>query len=247
MNYKEVIKAYNSAVGNRLQPNAVLFDMDGVLFDSMPNHAQSWAAVCTQKGLTMTPEEAFLHEGRTGAATINILAQREWGRDATPAEIEDIYAAKCELFNSCPEAEKMDGANEVLETVKNLGFDIHVVTGSGQQSLLERLETHYPGYFSLNKVISSKDVEHGKPHPEPYLKGLANANAAPWEAIVVENAPLGVRSAVAAGIFTITVNTGPISDEVLLAEGAHLLFPNMHALAEAFEDIWAEAMIIGAK
>ena len=61
-------------------PKAVLFDMDGVLFDSMPNHANSWATVCTEFGLTMTPEEAYMHEGRTGESTINILARRHWGR-----------------------------------------------------------------------------------------------------------------------------------------------------------------------
>lgn len=57
-----------------LTPKAVLFDMDGVLFDSMPNHASSWAKVCTDFGLNMTPEEAYMHEGRTGEATIQILA-----------------------------------------------------------------------------------------------------------------------------------------------------------------------------
>ena len=61
--------------------------MDGVLFDSMPNHARSWAQVCTRFGLDMTPEDAYLHEGRTGASTINILTQRQWGRNATEEEI----------------------------------------------------------------------------------------------------------------------------------------------------------------
>lgn len=238
MNIQHAITAYESVAGHRLQPKAVLFDMDGVLFDSMPNHATSWAKVCTDHGLDMTPEEAYLHEGRTGAATINILTQRQWGRDATTEEIQHIYEDKCTLFNACPEAPKMQGAEAALEEVKASGLRIHVVTGSGQLSLLERLNTHYPSFFSLERVVSSKDVKHGKPHPEPYLKGLAQAGVQPWEAFVVENAPLGVRAAVAAGIFTIAVNTGPIPDETLLAEGAHLLFPNMQALADAFGEFY---------
>lgn len=247
MRFKSAIQAYNSAAGKCLQPKAVLFDMDGILFNSMPNHAHSWSTVCTNKGLKMSPEEVYLHEGRTGASTINILTQREWGRDATEEEIEAIYAEKCHLFNQFPEPPKMHGAESVLTAVKSLGLDIHVVTGSGQVSLLERLETHYPGFFSPKHIVSSKDVSYGKPHPEPYLKGLTNAKVAPWEAIVVENAPLGIRSAVAAGAFTIAVNTGPLENEVLLAEGAHCLFANMEELAEAIEDIWAEAMIIASK
>lgn len=218
-------------------PKAVLFDMDGVLFDSMPLHAQSWSQVCTEFGLQMSPQEAYMHEGRTGASTINLLAQREWGRNATPEEIRHIYDEKCRLFNSLPAAEKMAGAEEVLAKVKSLGLGIYVVTGSGQNSLLERLQTNYPGYFAPERVVSSKDVKHGKPHPEPYLMGLAKAGVQPWEAIVVENAPLGVRAAVAAEIFTVAVNTGPLPESALLCEGANLLFPSMAALCARLEDI----------
>ncbi|MGM9695155.1 MAG: HAD family hydrolase [Alloprevotella sp.] len=214
-------------------PKAVLFDMDGVLFDSMPNHASSWAKVCTDFGLSMTPEEAYMHEGRTGEATIQILAQRYWNRPATAEEIEQIYEAKCRLFNACPEAPKMQGAAEVLQAVKDLGLTIAVVTGSGQQSLLQRLEDNYPGVFQPELIVSSKDVRHGKPNPEPYLLGLERTGLKPWEAIVVENAPLGVQAAVAAGIFTIAVNTGPLPESVLLQSGANLLFPSMTALAKA--------------
>ena len=65
---------------------AVLFDMDGVLFDSMPNHAYAWSHAMTKFGLAMTREEVYMNEGRTGSATINILAQHFWGRDATEEE-----------------------------------------------------------------------------------------------------------------------------------------------------------------
>lgn len=221
----------------QFRPKAVLFDMDGVLFDSMPNHARSWSKVCTEFGLNMSPEEAFMHEGRTGEATINILTQRYWNRQATPQEISDIYEAKCRAFNACAEAPKMAGAEEVLQKVRAAGLDIFVVTGSGQLSLLDRLTSHFPGYFAPERVVSSKDVKHGKPHPEPYLLGLERAGVQPWEAIVVENAPLGVQAAVAAQIFTIAVNTGPLPEAALRDKGAHLLFPSMHALADAWEQI----------
>ena len=214
-------------------PKAVLFDMDGVLFDSMPNHARSWAKVCTEFGLNMTEQEAYMHEGRTGNATINILTQRYWNRDATPDEVQRIYEEKCRLFNACPEAPKMPGAHEVLQKVKAAGLTIVVVTGSGQKSLLDRLEHNYPGYFSPDLIVSSKDVKHGKPNPEPYLMGLAKVGIKRNEAIVVENAPLGVRAAVAAQIFTIAVNTGPLPESALLNEGANMLFPSMQALADS--------------
>ena len=55
------------------------------------------------------------------------------------------------------------------------------------------------------------------------------------EAVVIENAPLGVRAGVAAGIFTIALNTGPLPDNVLLQEGANILFPSMPAFNENWE------------
>lgn len=212
---------------------AILFDMDGVLFDSMPNHAYAWSHAMTEFGLAMTPEEAYMNEGRTGSGTINILAERFWGRDATEEEKESIYAAKSKLFNTLPEAEPMLGASEVLQAVKDAGLTIVLVTGSAQTSLLERLERHYPGIFTPERMVTGFDVKHGKPHPEPYLMGLKKAGVKADEAIVVENAPLGVEAAHAAGIRCIAVNTGPLPDQVLLDAGADLVLPSMQALADS--------------
>ena len=210
---------------------ALLFDMDGVLFDSMPNHAYAWSHAMTQFGLEMTPYEAYLHEGRTGSGTINILAQRYWGRDATQEEIEHIYAAKAEVFNTCPEPKPMPGALEALTAARNLGCKIVLVTGSAQTSLLERLEENYPGFFREELMVTGFDVKHGKPHPEPYLMGLQKAGVNATEAIVVENAPLGVESAHKAGIFTIAANTGPLEDHLLKAAGADIVLPGMKEVA----------------
>ncbi len=212
-------------------PEAVLFDMDGVLFNSMPNHAFAWSHAMTQFGLQMTPYEAYLHEGRTGSGTINILTQRYWGRDATEEETERIYQAKTQVFNTCPEAKPMRGALEALTAAKELGCKIVLVTGSAQVSLLERLESHYPGFFREELMVTGFDVKHGKPHPEPYLMGLEKAGVEAAKAVVVENAPLGVESAKGAGIFTVAANTGPLEDSLLRDAGADIVVPDMTAVA----------------
>ena len=69
-----------------LQLKAALFDMDGVLFNSMPYHADAWHKVMERHGLHLSREEAYLHEGRTGASTINIVYQRQFGKDASPEQ-----------------------------------------------------------------------------------------------------------------------------------------------------------------
>ncbi len=237
---------------------AFLFDMDGVLYDSMPNHATSWVAAVQKYGLSMTREEVYMNEGRTGAGTIHALAQRTWGRDATEEEIQNIYQTKSEVFNTCPTAPPMAGAADVLNNVRAMGILPLIVTGSGQKSLLDRLNNAYPDVFKPELMVTAFDVKQGKPFPEPYLKGLAKAGAyfsaqgsvhgmplndildengalRPEHAIVVENAPLGVKAAKAAGIYCIAVNTGPLPDKVLLDAGADVVFPSMHALAETLQ------------
>ena len=213
---------------------AVLFDMDGVLFDSMPYHAYAWSHAMTQFGLEMTAYEAYLHEGRTGSGTINILAQRYWGRDATEEELERIYAAKAEVFNTLPEPKPMPGALEALTAAKELGCMIVLVTGSAQTSLLQRLEEHYPGFFRQELMVTGFDVKRGKPDPEPYLMGLQKAGIKAEEAVVVENAPLGVESAHRAGIFTIAANTGPLEDSLLKEAGADIVVPGLMDVARLF-------------
>ena len=210
--------------------------MDGVLFDSMPNHAYAWSHAMTEYGLLMTPEEVYMNEGRTGSSTINLLAQRFWGRDATEEEKQLIYEAKSRVFNTLPEAKPMPGALETLQAVKAKGLQIVLVTGSAQTSLLERLERHYPGFFRPDLMVTGFDVKLGKPYPEPYLKGLRKAGIRPEEGIVVENAPLGVQAGHAAGIFTIAANTGPLKDEVLKNAGADIVLPGMRDVAKFFSD-----------
>lgn len=212
--------------------------MDGVLFDSMKNHAAAWHEAMKQYGMHLSHEEAYMHEGRTGASTINIVSTRQRNREATEEEIKEIYHTKSELFNALPKAVRMPGALEVLNKVKACGLIPMVVTGSGQTSLLDRLNRNFPDIFKAELMVTAFDVKYGKPNPEPYLMALKKAGIAPNEAIVVENAPLGVRAGVAAGIFTVAVNTGPLPDSVLLDEGANCLFHSMQEFNENWESLF---------
>ena len=144
-----------------------------------------------------------------------------------------MYDEKSRLFHLMPEAPMMPGAIELMVQIQKKGLTICVVTGSGQRPLIERLKRDYGAFLDEQHIVTAYDVTHGKPHPEPYLKGLEKAGGLqPWEAVVVENAPLGVRSGYAASIFTVAVNTGPLPDEELLAAGANLVFPNMQELSD---------------
>ena len=216
---------------------AALFDMDGVLYDSMPTQTQAWHETMTSYGVKCKPEDFYMYEGRTGFMTINILFNQSFGRDAAIEEQKEIYEKKCTRFIELEKTKPMPGVLEVLKKVKELGITIVLVTGSGQFSLLDRLEADFPGFFKKELMVTAYDVKMGKPYPEPYLIGLKKAGVKASEAIVIENAPLGVESGKAAGIYTIAVNTGPLADKILLEAGADCVYPNMQSLAKDFQNI----------
>lgn len=236
--FEESIQNYLEKKGyNRINLKAVLFDMDGVLFDSMKNHAKAWNKAMAIYGMNLSEEEAYMHEGRTGASTVNIVCMRERGYNASEEEIKKIYQTKSDIFNSLPKAEPMPGAYTLLCNIKKAGLQPVLVTGSGQLSLIDNLNHHFPGIFQKEFMVTAYDVKYGKPNPEPYLMGLKKAGIEPNEAIVVENAPLGVKAGVAAGIFTVAVNTGPLPDSALTDEGANLLFSSMKELSDNWDNL----------
>lgn len=220
---------------------AFLFDMDGVLFNSMPNHAEAWYQVMHEHyGFVCDRTFFYLVEGSTGHQVIDDFFVEQRGRHATEYELEAYYKEKSQCFTQLGPAEAMPGAAEVLRKVGEMGMTRVLVTGSGQQSLLDKLNRVYPDVFDLNHIVSGKDcpIGHGKPHPDPYLMGLAKAgNLKPEEAIVIENAPMGVQAGKAAGIFTIGVNTGPLDPQVLKDAGADIVLADMHELAEWLDSI----------
>lgn len=215
---------------------AALIDMDGVLYDSMPLHAKAWHKMMSLQGIDTNPDEFYLYEGMTGAATIDLIFHRELNRAATPQEKHDLYAIKSKIFSSFGPKKPMHGADRMIRAFMSSGIPRVLVTGSGQPSLLDSISADYPGAFRHGMRITSKDVINGKPNPEPYLKGAQKAGVPPEDCIVVENAPLGVRAGKAAGCFTVAVTTGPVPREAFEREGADMIFESMDSFADWLEE-----------
>lgn len=220
-----------------LDLRAVLFDMDGVLYDSMPFHAKAWVYAFAQEGVTFSDYDVYMREGMTGSSTVEEVYLAQLNRRATEEDCQRIYRVKSDYFESLGEAGEMPHVDEVLSCVKANGVDRYIVTGSGQRTLFDKLEHSYPEMFDKRQMVTAYDVKKGKPDPEPYLMALKKGGLQPNQAIVVENAPLGVRSAVAAGIFTVAVNTGILRNEELEKEGANIVYPSMKAFAEDIPEI----------
>ena len=199
-----------------------LVDMDGVLFDSMKNHTRAWVKLMKKNGIKCTRDEFYMYEGIKDGA----------GKNITDDEAQALYKVKTRYFTELGDVEMIDGTLSLLKALKAAGIKCVLVTGSGTQSMLDRVDADYEGIFDEQRVTAA-DVKRGKPNPEPYLKAMAKVNAQPNECIVLENAPLGVQAGHTAGCFTVGVTTGPIAEKDMYKAGADIVYPSMAAMEEA--------------
>ena len=234
----------NNAVANYLKYSgnkfidlkAALIDMDGVLYDSMKNHTRAWVKLMTKNGIKCTRDEFYLYEGMRGVEIVKMKFKSGKGVNVTDSEAEAFYKVKSRYFHELGEPATIPGAAAMLNAFKDAGIERILVTGSGQQSLLDRIDTDYPGIFS-DKRVTASDTRFGKPNPAPYIKGMEKAEAKPNQCIVVENAPLGVQAGHAAGCFTVGITTGPIPEKDLYKAGADIVYKNMDEFAAAIPSL----------
>lgn len=219
------------------KPQTALIDMDGTLIDSMKSHSLAWKKLSDELALDTPREEFYLYEGMTGRATIKLLFRRAKGYEPSDKECDELYARKAGYFNEMPRVPVIPGADRMLNLFIERGIKRVLVTGSRQLSSLDRLDSDFPGAFPHEMRITAADVSRGKPHPEPYLKGMELAGSIPTRSLVIENAPLGVEAGAASGAFTIAVSTGPIPSSALADAGADLVFQSMEELADSLDII----------
>ena len=248
----EGIKKYCMKHGfSQCAPLVALFDMDGVLYDSMWNHAESWHESMKKYNLDMSKRDAFAFEGMRGVETIQLITARQWGKPVSMEEAEEMYRYKSEVFAKKIPAGLIPGVHEALQALHEHGVLIGVVTGSGQPTLISRILDDFNGLVCPEVIVTATDVTQGKPAPDPYLCGMAKAEAAllhsgklatrmrlqPWQVMVVENAPLGIKAAAAARCFTVAVNTGPQADDELASAGADVVMQDMDELKESLTEV----------
>jgi mannitol-1-/sugar-/sorbitol-6-phosphatase len=166
---------------------ALLFDLDGVLVDSTPAVERVWANWARERGFD--PEDVVRRaHGRPSLSTIRELLPNDdheaENRIVERREIEDL-----EGVVAAP------GAQALL---KSLPRSQWTIVTSCTRALAE-VRIRAAGLPVPEKFITSTDIQNGKPHPEPYLKGAALLGLPASDCVVVEDAPAGVRSGKAAG------------------------------------------------
>ena len=180
---------------------ALIFDMDGVLVDSMPCHATAVKNVFDSIGVKMDKQDIYELEGSQTIEIIRYLLKKgqEGSNTFDPKEIVLRYR---EEFNRISELKTFGGMPECLGIIKKR-FRLAVVSGADRNIVHNIIENLFPETFDV--IISGEDIAKGKPAPDPFLKALDMLDIGKDECIVVENAVMGVESAKSAGLYCVAV------------------------------------------
>jgi len=196
----------------------ILFDLDGVLIDSTPAVTRVWSRWAGRHGFS--PEEVVKKaHGRPSLATI-----KEFLPDAD-YEIENQKVEQSEIAD-LEGVVALPGARELLRALPQNCWTI--VTSCTRQLAEVRLRA--AGLSIPERLVTCCDVENGKPHPEPYLKGAALLGVPAANCVVMEDVPAGIRSGKAAGTRVIAVRT-TTSDEELKSAGADWIVEGCKSIA----------------
>jgi sugar-phosphatase len=191
----------------QIRCRALLFDMDGVLVDSTPAVARVWTTWAKRFGLNPAEVVRQAH-GRPSIATIReLLPSADHGAEnqiIERAEIEDIE-----------DVIALPGTIELLSALPVDRFA--VVTSASRALAVVRLRA--AGFAIPKHIVTSSDIQRGKPDPEPYLRGAQVIALSPADCIVIEDAPAGILSGKAAGSRVIALRT-TTPDSALRAAGA---------------------------
>jgi HAD superfamily hydrolase (TIGR01509 family) len=194
---------------------ACLFDLDGVLADSMPQHARAYQAALAPYQVTIAQAEVFRREGMNARAVAQeLLAER--GIRVDDAEARRLGDAKQAAFRAMGRVPLMEGAEACLDALRGGGVRCAVVTGTSRENAAFILG---PLAARFDAIVADGDYHRSKPDPEPYLAGASKLHVAPKDCAVVENAVHGVHAARAAGMACLALPSTMPADE-LQAAGA---------------------------
>ncbi|MEU2441367.1 HAD family hydrolase [Streptomyces rubradiris] len=206
----------------------VIFDNDGVLVDSEPLSNRLLAGYLTELGHPTSYEDSIRDYMGSAMHRVHDLVLERTGR-RLPEDFDDVFHAR--VFAAFErELRPVPGVTDVLEKLAADGVPYCVASsGSHERIRVGHRTTGLDRWFTEERIFSSEDVGRGKPAPDLFLYAAERMGVAPGRCVVVEDSPLGVQAAVAAGmdVYGFTAMTPP---ERL--SGAGQLFTRMQELTD---------------
>ncbi|KOG41020.1 HAD family hydrolase [Streptomyces resistomycificus] len=206
----------------------VIFDNDGVLVDSEPISNRLLAAYLTELGHPTSYEDSIRDYMGSAMHRIHDLVRERTGQPL-PEDFDDVFHGR--VFAAFErELEPVPGAVQVLEKLAADGVPYCVASsGSHERIRVGHRKTGLDRWFAEERIFSSQDVGRGKPAPDLFLYAAERMGVAPERCVVVEDSPLGVQAAVAAGMDVYGFTAMTPAERLT---GATQLFPDMGELAD---------------
>lgn len=192
---------------------AVLFDMDGLMFDTERMYQKAWLQAGRQMGVPMEPEIVDRLRGRNREGCARVCREvfgEDFDFDAMRTACRALMARWIEE-NGLP---VKPGLYELLAELERRGIPAVLATSTTRDSAWGHLQRAKVDRYFLGAVCGD-EVSHSKPHPEVFLKAAALAGKDPARCLVLEDSPAGVRAGAAAGCFTVMVPDLTAPDEEL--------------------------------
>ena len=205
----------------------ILFDFDGVVLDSMKQHVKAWQYAFSRYGLNLSDLDIYLMEGMGVKGVVESVCEKY---NLPMKLVSELMIIKSDYYKRHLKVHFYNGFFELLEYLKSQKIERAVVTGGDRSRIIPFAEEYLDGYFK--GYVCSDDVKETKPSPEPYLKGLEILGLNASECLVVENAPLGIKAAKAAGIKTIAIETTLDKSYLLEADYIAQSFPDVQSMIE---------------
>ncbi len=191
---------------------AVLFDFDGVLASTIEDHHHSWNEIFKEYGVQIGWEEFARLEGQSLFwISERLCAHHGIGEDAA----RDIAVRKNELYKRTKTPRFYPDANGVLDRLQGR-LRLGLVTGAHADRFVLSTSDSFRSRFGA--IVTADDVVERKPHAQPYEKAMEQLGVEPGGVIVVENAPFGIQSAIAAGARCVALRTTLPDDDLQEAD-----------------------------
>jgi beta-phosphoglucomutase len=214
-----------TATNNNIK--AILFDMDGVLVDSMNYHMESWKQLLETFGIYIAERFIYEHEGAMGLDIIQELFHKT-GLSIDGNQVMEIYDQQNRIFREeyLGMVRLYPETLTLIEEFQQRGLRLGLVTSS-RMNLVEQIWEDYQCLNRFDTIVTADDVTRFKPNPDPYLRALEKLEQEPESCLVIENAPAGIEAAKAAGLLCYAVTTTLPRESLSRADK---IFPNLASL-----------------